>query len=436
MDSNNSKQNNQKTEKVFSVSEYIDVLNTGLKIYSAKIVGEVSGVNFGPTGHVYFYLKDDKDQSILKCMIFKPKYDLYGVEIKDGVKIIAFGNPNMHKQYGFSFVAETIEYAGEGILKKEYEKLKKKLTEEGVFEEIKKRAIPKYPQHIGVITSLKGAVIADFSNNLGKFGFKVKIIDSLVEGQIAVPDLLSTIKTFRKQKIEVLVMIRGGGSLESLIAFNNEKLVREVANFPVPVIVGIGHHKDVPLVALAADVSVSTPTATANVLNESWEQAIFLLEKYEKEVINNYEDALENAHSLISQSVDTIREAGNLIVGKYKEIENNLRIAFQNFKNALLNVKLNLRNSLDKSLHRFKSLLFTANRQLESAEKVVNSNNPERQLRLGYSIATRAGKIIRRIGDIRVGQDMNLRVTDGAIISKVRDINKINKNKYGKTKIK
>jgi len=436
MDFNNFKQENKKTKKVFSVSEYIDILNAGLKNYSAKIIGEVSDVNFGPTGHAYFDLKDDKDRSRLKCMIFKSNYDLYGVELKDGLKIIVFGRPSIHKEYGFKFMAETIEYAGEGILKKEYEKLKKKLTREGLFKEERKRLLPAYPQRIGVITSLKGAVIADFSNNLGKFGFKVKILDSRVEGQAAVADLLSSIKTFKKQDIEVLVIMRGGGSLESLIAFNNERLVREVADFPVPVIAGIGHHKDVPLVALAADISVSTPTAAANVLNESWEQAVSLLEKYERGIIDKYEDFLENTHSLIGQSVDTIREAGNLIIGKYKEIEGNLRIAFQNFKNALLNVKINLRNSLDKSLRGFKLLLSAANQQLEAVRKAVNSNDPERQLRLGYSIATRAGKIIRRTRDIKIGQDMSLRVVDGAIVSKVKDINKINKNKYGKAKIK
>ena len=130
-------------QKIFSISEYINFLNEGLKDYKAKIIGEVSEVDFGPTGHAYFRLKDAKDQSILKCIIWKSKYDLYGIELKKGSKIIALGNPNIHKQYGFSFIAETIEYAGEGILKKEYEKLKKKLTEEGVFAEYIKRPMPK-----------------------------------------------------------------------------------------------------------------------------------------------------------------------------------------------------------------------------------------------------------------------------------------------------
>lgn len=410
--------------KIFSVSEYIGFLNTEFKNYSAKVVGEVSEVNFGPTGHVYFKLKDDEDQSILKCIILKHRYNLYGVEIKDGVKIIASGTPNLHKQYGFSFVAETIEYAGEGILKKEYEKLKKRLTEEGLFEVERKRPLPEYPQKIGVITALRGAVIADFSNNLGKFGFRVKMVDSRVEGQDAVSDLLLSIKTLKKEDIEVLVVMRGGGSFESLIAFNNEKLVREVASFPVPVIAAIGHHKDVPLVALAADIEVSTPSIAATRLSEPWEEAILFLEEHERNIINNYEKALDNSHDLISQTIEVVREYSDLIINKYKDIENRVRVSFNNFKNALSNARMTLRNSVDKSFSGFKTLLKAVNQQIEHAEKVVSFSNPERQLRLGYSIASYEGKIIKRVQDVKAGENMDLRVTDGIIISEVKRINK------------
>jgi len=370
-------------EKIFTVSEYVDRLNEGLRKYSAKVIGEVSSANLGPTGHVYFYLKDDKDQSLLKCVIFKSKYDLYGVEIKDGVKIIAFGSPNMHKQYGFSFVAETIEYAGEGLLKKEYEKLKKKLSEQGLFEPARKRPLPKYPQRIGIITALKGAVIADFSNNLEKFGFRVKMIDCRVDGQIAVNDLLLSIKTFKKQDIEVLVIMRGGGSLESLIAFNNERLVLEVANFKVPVIAAIGHHKDVPLVAMAADVSVSTPTVAANILNQSWSQAALSLERYQRNIKDH-------------------------------------------FQNILLNVRMALDSALAKTFSGFNALLLRFKKQLEYIEKAISANNPERRLALGYSIAKCGDKIIRRTADVRLEDDIDLRVMDGTIISKIKKINKKN----------
>ena len=126
-------------EKVFSISEYIAILNTELRKCAAKIIGEVGKVDIYPSGHVYFSLRDEKDQSVINCIIWKSKYELFGIEIEEGIKIIATGRPDIYKQTGrLSFIAETIELAGEGILKKEYEKLKKKLGDEGIFEESKK----------------------------------------------------------------------------------------------------------------------------------------------------------------------------------------------------------------------------------------------------------------------------------------------------------
>ena len=142
-------------DKIFTISEYINLINQGLKEFSAKIIGEVGEVNVWATGHVSFTLKDEKNKSVINCIIWKSRYELYGIELKEGNKIIASGYPEIWPLTGrLSFKAEVIEYAGEGILKKEYEKLKKKLTEEGIFEISRKRAIPTYPQKIGVITSL------------------------------------------------------------------------------------------------------------------------------------------------------------------------------------------------------------------------------------------------------------------------------------------
>jgi len=390
----------QKSEKIFSVSEFITLLNIGLNKSQVKMIGEVSEAKINSSGHVYFVLKDKKDGSVINCAIWKHRYAIYGIKLKEGMEIIVFGHPNIHKTYGFSFIVETVELAGEGALKKEYERLKKKLTEEGLFAEERKRLIPKYCRKVGLITSKQGAALGDFLSNLGKYGFQIKMIDSRVEGQEAVTELLRSIKTFRNQDIDVLAIIRGGGSAESLEVFNNELLVREVAKFPVPVIAGIGHDKDEPLVALAADASESTPTAVANLLNESWEEALLRLERYERGILGYFEEIFE----------------------KYRSAERSLMISFGNFKNALLNVKMNLRNSVNKSFSGFKSLLSKINQQLEHAEKVVNLNNPERQLMLGYSIARCHGRIIRTVKNTRIGDNIDIQVTDGKINSEVKNI--------------
>lgn len=416
-------------EKVFSISEYIGILNFELKNYRAKIIGEVGKVDIYPSGHVYFSLRDEKDQSVINCIIWKSKYRFFSLEIKEGIKIIATGRPEIYKQTGrFSFIADTIELAGEGILKKEYEKLKEKLGDEGIFEESKKRAIPVYSQKIGIITSKQGAVLADFLSNIGNYGFKIKMIDSRVEGQSAISDLLSAIKAIKKKDVEVLVVMRGGGSFESLQPFNNELLVREIANFPVPVIAAIGHDKDVPLASLAADLEVSTPSIAAITLSKSWKEAIIYLERYERSVLDIFRDNIENTYDLINRSIEVIREYGESIIKRYRDIESNFKVSVQNFRNTLSNIKDGLENYLSKTLFGFNGLVKKLYQQLEKSESIISAHNPERQLSLGYSIASIKGKIIKSVKDIAVGNDVNLMVTDGTIISQVKNINKINKN--------
>lgn len=402
-------------DKIYSISEFVGLLNADLKWMKAKIVGEVGEAKAGPTGHMYFTLKEAGNgngagsgrngagDAMLNCIMWSSKYRLFGITLEPGKKIVAYGNPEIYAPNGrLSFVCDTIELAGEGDIKKQYDELKKKLTKEGLFDVENKRLIPKYPHKIGVITSKQGAVIHDFLNNIGKFGFDIKMIDSRVEGQGAVEDLLASIKTFREKDLDVLVIIRGGGSMESLMPFNNELLVREVVGFPAPVLVGIGHDKDVPLVAMAADRSESTPTAVANLLNESWEQALLLLERLERRIFASY----------------------GLIFEKYKTIENRFKISLQNFKNNLLNIKDRLKKYPDKYFTGVGLLCDKVKQKLANTEKLVNLNSPERNLKLGYSIASSNGKIIRKTSDVRIGEEIDLKVSDGVISSEIKNINK------------
>jgi len=459
-------QNNDLGKKVFSVSEYIDLLNDKLKSFAVKIIGEISEIKFGPTGHAYFKLKDKKDESVIDCVIWKRQYDFYGIELKKGIEIIATGHSNVHSQYGFKFVAGVIAYAGEGILKQEYDKLKKKLTEEGLFSEEKKRPIPEYVQRVGIITSKTGAVIHDFTANLGKFGFQVKMIDSRVEGQDAVEDLLLSLDLSKKQNIEVLVIMRGGGSLEALSAFNNERIIREVANFPVPVIAAIGHEKDVPLMSLASDAMVSTASIAAHLLSESWEKAQFKLARSENNILNLYDNNLSEAGNLLNEFFYKIQIEFSSILGRYGESENKLKTFFHAISNQLISRKkevanisnsiikdfssrlknlyykiegvdfyynfrdsimLGKRNIVDASrsiLRNFSSNLNSADNKILHTESVIGSNNPERQLKIGYSIARYNGGIIKTVKNINIGEDMEVQVFDGSIKSKIKNINK------------
>lgn len=361
--------------RVFSVSAYLDILNTLLQACKTKVVGEVSEFKRAQSGHVYFSLKDKKDGSVLNCVIWNSLYNLCGVEMKEGLEVIVSGEPDIYKPRGeIKFKVSSVRLVGEGELKKQYDKLKRKL--EHLFVEEKKRPIPEFPCKVGIITSKQGAVINDFLNNLGGYGFKIKMADSRVEGQEALKDLLSSLKTLKKQKLDVLVVMRGGGSLESFLAFNNEVLVRELARFPVPTIVAIGHDKDVPLLALAADRMVSTPTAAANLLNQSWQKLEWEIKEKEASIF-----------SFLSSF-------------------------FEKFRLLEYRVKEGLLRIIESEISELKT-------KMDRFQSVVLSNDPKRNLALGYSIARKSGKIIRSIRNIEINDMIDLEVGDGIINSKV-----------------
>jgi len=412
------------SKKPISVASFIDLINKNLLKFKARILGEVS--EFNPkNGYIFFTLKDKEENGVISCFIWKSDYKLLGVELKEGLEVIVSGYPSIYSKSGrLHLQTSTIELVGEGALKKAYEKLKKKLTEEGIFAKEKKRPIPDYIKNIGVVTSKTGAVIHDFTTNLGKFGFKIKMIDSRVEGQKAVKELLYSIESFKKQNIEVLVIMRGGGSLESLMAFNNERLVREVANFPVPVIAAIGHEKDVPLMSLAADAMPSTPTAAANLLSESWKKAQFKVERYERNIINLYNKHLSNTKSFLNEFIYKIKEKFTLILSEYKDIKNKLKIFLSKIQGELLSKEKEVINYSKSILKDFASVLATTKSKIKSVEETITSNNPERQLGLGYSIARHNGKIIKTVKSVKIGEDMDVQVYDGAIQSNIKKINK------------
>jgi exodeoxyribonuclease VII large subunit len=394
-------------EKPISVSQYIELLNNQLKKICVNITGEVSKAELAVSGHMYFDLKDEKDESVLRCVIWRSNYKSSGIKLENGMKIVAFGYADIWPQTGrLTFKASAIELIGEGILKKRYDALKKKLIEEGLFEPSRKRQIPKYPQRIGVITSQKSAVIHDFLNNLGNFGFKVKFMDARVEGPEAVPSLLKTIKAFRKIPLDVLVIMRGGGSIEALQAFDNELLVREVVKFPIPVIAGIGHHQDITLVALAADAAESTPTATAHLLGKSWEEAKWKLNQSQRSIFDSYENILSQIRGLIQFSEP-------------------LKI----FEYFIERTKDSVSNFQDNFIHRFRTFINMAQQKLSAVEQIIKANSPERNLKLGYAIIRSGGKIVKSVSFIKPKDLLDLEVIDGIINTEVINIKK--QNKYG-----
>ncbi len=407
-------------DKIYTVSDYLDNVNYKLSEVEAKVKGEVSSVNF--KGHLYFSLKDKDDGSVLSCFMWANDYEMCGVEIKEGMELTVHGFPEIYKPSGrFNFRTSAVELVGEGALKKAYEELKKKLESEGLFEKARKKPVPDYPQRIGLITSRDGAVINDFLNNIGRFGYKISFVDSRVEGMMAVRDLIDAVKYFQDKPVDVLVIIRGGGSLEILQAFNNEALIREIIKLPMPVLCGIGHDKDIPLLSYVADKAVSTPSIVAKEINKSWERAVDRLESYETTIIAKYEGVLrDNKYKLENASVQ-MKEFYQSIFRRFEQCEQSLKNVFYKVSYILQKDREQL-NKMPKALtYYFNKLVNYTVKVIDGYEKSLYQNNPERQLKLGYSIVTLNDRVVKSHSQVQKGDILKIKVNDGKIHSKVEE---------------
>ncbi len=409
---------------VFSISAFLDLVNTGLRTFEVKLQGEVTSLD--ERGNVYYFgLKDKEDGSTLSCLIWKNEYRLAGITLVPGMEVIVHGFPNVYKPSGrLSFRADTIELVGEGALKQQYEALKKKLADEGLFAPDRKKAIPLFPERIGLITSRQGEAIFDFRTNLGKFGFQLKFIDARVEGAQAVASLLEAVRQFKHQDIDVLVLVRGGGSLESLLSFNNEMLVREIATFPKPVVSGIGHEQDVSLVDLVADRSCSTPTGAAKLLSYGWEQALARTKLYEKDILSRYRQELAGRWEILDRTAHVIRQRFGRIFESFRQSASALERILSRIGSLIGQTTKEIKQMEKNIPQAFRRQLVRLTERLDTAEHSLRLHNPRRQLALGYSIVTVAGRVVKNVSQISLMDELTVQLQDGEITSAVKKVKK------------
>lgn len=417
------------TDKIFSVSVFLDLVNIGLQSFSARVQGEVSGMNVRG-GHYYFDLKDKVDGSVLSCFIWKNNYAMFGVNLRDGLEIVVHGNPGVHKPNGrLSFRVNALELLGEGALKLQYEQLKAKLEKEGLFSAERKKPIPLFPEKIGLITSRQGEAIFDFRTNLGQFGFKILFMDSRVEGAQAVPGLIKAIRCFRKSDIDVLVLVRGGGSLESLLSFNNEALAREIADFPKPVVSGIGHEQDVSLVDLVADRSCSTPTGAAKLLSYSWEQARSKVDLAEKQLFGFFRNLWLETSARLADLSESIKHDFRGIFVSFQSRAYSLKEKMVGLVHSTSAMKSNLQIAGTALSGLMVRAIAKTRESVDFSEKAIGWNDPARQLKAGYSLLFCQDKLVRSVEDISLGMEIEVELCDGRLVTSVEDIKKPSDNK-------
>ncbi len=414
------------SDQPLPVSRFLDGLNIELSGMAARVQGEVSSVDVRERV-VYFTLKDTEDESTLNCLIFRYQYEISGVALAIGDEVIVEGVPEIYKPSGrLSLKVGVIELFGEGALKKAYEELRKKLETEGLFAPERKKVLPKFPERIALITSEQGAAIGDFTMNLGQQGLKVDFYPVSVEGKKAVFEIIEALKYFnqRANDYDVLVLIRGGGSLESLQAFNNEALTREVAACEIPTLLGVGHEKDITLAALVADVMVSTPTAAARTLREPWEAARGLVEHFRYQLPTLFRERLSDTRHDLEWKSETLLSKLGIFIERARSLEQDITERLTLLRSLVREQLSNLDRNRSDLVQGFTGLLARVSERFSHTEERLHQYDPRAVLRLGYSLVRSGGKVMRSITQTAVGDILDIQLSDGRLETKVEKISK------------
>lgn len=361
----------KKIEVIYSVSDFVEISNDIFEksFPTVLIEGEISSFKVNQGKFVFFDLKDEKSSLGCFMTVWQMRFPL-----EDGMKVIAEVRPKLTNWGRFSLTVEKITPKGEGSLKKSFEILKEKLSREGLFSDERKRQIPRNPQKIAVISSIQAAGYADFIKIINERwgGLKIRVAHTQVQGAVAADQIIRAIDFLNSQSDlpEIIAIIRGGGSVDDLAVFNDEKLVRAVANSRIPIITGIGHEIDESLCDLAADFAASTPSNVAQILT------------------SDKDDEMRYLHSRILRTKETI-----LLKINDLKIENHKKI------NEIKHISLNK--------------IFEQKREIETKKQILESNNPQNILSKGYAFVG---------GDFEIGGEIIVQTIDKKITAEVKNV--------------
>ncbi len=391
---------------VTQLNEYIKAkIDSDRFLSNVLVKGEISNfTNHYKTGHFYFTIKDEG--SLIKAVMFRGSASKLAFVPENGMKIIARGRVSAFVRDGqYQLYCESMEPDGIGALYFAFEQLKKKLSAEGLFDESRKKPLPKIPTRIGVITSPTGAAIRDIINVLGRrFPYaKVILFPALVQGAEATPSLIEGMNYFNTQKnVDLIIIGRGGGSIEDLWAFNSEELARTVAASVIPTISAVGHETDFTICDFVADRRAPTPSAAAE---------IAVPETFE--LMHKIDNIIGRMSLLLTKRI----EQGKQVLGFYKTqgIFAYPERMFEDRKMQLLMLGQRLDTAAANTLTQNKHRLAEISARLEAL-------SPLGILTRGYSVASKEdGRVLSSISDVSKGEMVTLRVKDGNIYTRVED---------------
>lgn len=414
------------------------------------VEGEISNFSCPSSGHWYFSLKDAGAQ--LRCAMFKGNNMRLGFVPKDGQHVIVRGRLSLYPARGdYQLIADVVEDAGEGALKRAYELLFKKLQAEGLFEERYKKSIPAIPSCLGVITSPTGAAIRDILHVLKRRfpALPVIIYPTAVQGEAAAPQIVKAIERANQHKAcDVLIVARGGGSLEDLWAFNEEIVARAIFASELPIVTGVGHEIDFTIADFVSDKRAPTPSAAAEIVSPDQEHWLLQLNKQLERLFNCTKQKLFHKKAILENAMKRLQLAHpqrklQELSQRLDHVEFKLKIAIENhLKRYALRMKM-LEQALyqhnpQRHLTRLKEKLSMFSLQLErvivrnlqsrkqslaALARTLDTISPLATLGRGYAIAfDERGKNVQSVKDIKVSQKLKLKLKDGELACNIIEI--------------
>ena len=368
------------------------------------VKGEISNFKHHYTGHMYFTLKDEK--SLIKCVMFKSSTSTLKFVPKDGMKVLIFGTVAVYEAGGvYQIYCKAMQEDGVGDLYQKYEELKNKLEKEGLFKKEHKKKIPVMPKTIGVLTSQTGAVIRDIINVSTRRNpnVNIKLYPIPVQGAGAAEKIVDALKIMNENKLsDVIILARGGGSLEDLWPFNEEIVARAIYESKIPIISAVGHETDFTIADFVADLRAPTPSAAAELAQvdvyEIQKKLLAYQERFKQALRKRLELMRLRYEKTMSSRIFTdpmkqINEKYILVDMKTKEIENNILNKLKESKNKATNIITKL-----------------------------DTLSPLKTLARGYSITEYNGKILKSVKQIKTNDEIEIRLNDGNITAKALEI--------------
>ena len=420
---------------------------------SVSVLGEISNLAQPSSGHIYFTLKDEEGS--IRCAMFKNQKMRMNFNPKDGDQCVLKGQVSLYTARGdYQLIVRHMQPAGIGNLMQKFEELKQKLDKEGLFDPLKKQKIPFPPKHIGVITSASTAALQDVITTIKRRApaSKVSLSPAIVQGDAAPKsiikalDLILLFNDTATEPIDTVVLTRGGGSIEDLWAFNNEDLAREIYDFPIPLISGVGHEIDFTIADFVSDMRAPTPTAAAELVTEFQFQFEDRLKEIKLGLLNGFENLLQNK----KQKLDLIEsnlKTPQVTLNEQKQAIRNIELRLtQSFEKSFLKSKQNLelldqllteKNPFKSIRDLFEKISFISkdmiknityifekkSKNIENINSNLNAFSPLAVLDRGYAIVQNVeGKAITNSKELQDGELVKTRLSSGSFESEIKKI--------------